>query len=147
VPDFLETTIDKFIFRVAADCLYSADGVWARHEGERVRVGVTDFLQQRGGDAAFIHVKPVGTTLAEGDEFAELETIKVNQSLFAPLAGTIVEVNSSLEVNPESINQDPYGRGWLAVIEAADWQAARAQLLDPNAYLAAIRLQAQEELA
>jgi glycine cleavage system H protein len=147
VPEFLETTIDKFIFRVAADCLYSADGVWARPEGNRVRVGLTDFVQQRGGDAAFVHVKPVGTKLAGGDEFAELETIKVNQSLFTPLAGTIVEINASLDLTPELINQDPYGRGWLAAIEAADWQSASAKLLDPHAYLAAIRSQAEEELA
>ena len=62
-------------------------------EGNRVRVGLTDYLQQRGGDVAFVHVKPVGTKLAGGDEFAELETIKANQSLFSPLSGTIVEVN------------------------------------------------------
>jgi glycine cleavage system H protein len=147
VPEFLETTIDKFIFRVAADRLYSPDGVWARPEGKCVRVGLTDFVQQRGGDAAFVHVKPAGTKLADGDELAELETIKVNQSLFAPLGGTIVEVNASLDPTPEIINQDPYGRGWLAVIDAADWETARAKLLGPHAYLAAIRSQAQEELA
>jgi glycine cleavage system H protein len=147
MQEYLETTIDKFIFRVAADRFYSAEGVWALPEGKRVRVGLSDFVQQRGGDAAFVHLKDVGTTLAAGDELAELETIKVNQSLFAPLAGTIVEVNSSLEATPESINHDPYGGGWLAVIEAADWEAARAKLLDANAYLAAIRAQAQEELA
>jgi glycine cleavage system H protein len=147
MQEYLETTIDKFVFRVAADRLYSADGVWVKAEGGRVRVGLTDFLQQRSGDAAFVHVKPVGTELADGDEFAELETIKVNQSLYSPLAGTIVEVNAGLDASPELVNQDPYGRGWLAVIEAADWQAASAKLLDADAYLAAIRSQAEEELA
>jgi glycine cleavage system H protein len=147
MQEYLETTIDKFVFRVAVDRLYGADGVWAKPEGNRVRVGLTDFLQQRGGDAAFVHVKPVGTTLADGDEFAEIETIKVNQSLFTPLGGTIVEVNSSLDPSPEIVNQDPYGEGWLAVIEVADWETARAKLLDPDAYLAAMRLQAEQELA
>jgi glycine cleavage system H protein len=147
VQEYLETTIDKFVFRVATDRRYSPEGVWARPEGNGVRVGLTDFVQQRGGDVAFVHVKPVGTKLADGDEFAELETIKVNQSLFAPFRGTIVEVNASLDLTPEIINQDPYGRGWLAVIEAADWEAARAKLLDPSAYLAAMRLLAEEELA
>jgi len=147
VQECLETTIDKFVFRVATDRLYSADGVWARSEGNSVRVGLTDFLQQRGGDVAFVHVKPVGTKLADGDEFAELETIKTNQSLFAPVCGTVVEVNSNLDLTPEVINQDPYGKGWLAVIDAADWETARAKLLDPTAYLAAMRLQAEEEIA
>jgi glycine cleavage system H protein len=147
MQQFLETTIDKFVFRVATDRLYSADGLWTQAEGTLVRVGLTDFMQQRSGDAAFVRVKPQGTSLGEGDEFAELETIKVNQSLFAPLGGTIVEVNASLDPSPEIINQDPYGRGWLAVIEAADWEAARAKLLDADAYLGVMRSQAEQELA
>jgi glycine cleavage system H protein len=146
VQEYLETTIDKFVFRVATDRLYSPEGVWAQCEGNRVRVGLTDYLQQRGGDVAFVHVKPVGTKLAGGDEFAELETIKANQSLFLPLSGTVAEVNSSLGVTPEIINEDPYGKGWLAVIEAADWESERARLLDPRAYLSAMRSQAEQEL-
>ncbi len=146
MPEYLETTIDKFVFRVATDRLYSADGIWAQAEGNAVRVGLSDFLQQRGGDVAFVHVKPKETSFGEGDEFAELETIKVNQSLFAPVGGTIVEVNASLDASPEIVNQDPYGRGWLAVIEATDWAAARARLLDADAYLAVMRSQAEEEI-
>jgi glycine cleavage system H protein len=147
VQEYLETTIDKFVFRVATDCHYSAEGIWARAEANGVRVGLTDFLQQRSGDVAFVHVKPVGTKVAAGDEFAELETIKVNQSLFAPLGGTIAEINTNLELSPEVINQDPYGKGWLAMIDAADWEAARAVLLDADAYLALIRSQAEQEMA
>jgi glycine cleavage system H protein len=146
VQEYLETTIDKFVFRVATDCLYSAEGIWARSEGNRVRVGLTDFVQQRSGDVAFVHVKPVGTKVAAGDELAELETIKVNQSLFAPIGGTIVEVNPELDLSPEAINQDPYGKGWLAVIEVSDLEAGRSQLLDPPAYLSAMKAQAEEEL-
>ncbi len=146
MQEYLETTVDKFVFRVATDRLYSPDGVWAQSEGNRVRVGLTDYLQQRGGDVAFVHVKPVGTKLAGGDEFAELETIKANQSLFSPVSGTVVEVNSNLSLTPEIINEDPYGKGWLAVIEAADWESERAKLLDPHAYLSAMRSQAEQEL-
>ena len=94
---------------------------------------------------AFVHVKPVGTKLAVGDEFAELETIKANVSLFAPVRGAVVEVNADLDLSPEIVNQDPYGKGWLAVIEATDWEADRAKLLDPQAYLSAMRSQAEEE--
>ena len=146
MQEYLETTIDKFVFRVATDRLYSPDGVWAQSQGDRVRIGLTDYLQQRGGDVAFVHVKPVGTKLAGGDELAELETIKMNQSLFSPLGGTVAEVNTNLDQTPEIINEDPYGKGWLAVIETADWENERAKLLDPDAYLSAMRSQAQQEL-
>jgi glycine cleavage system H protein len=150
MPDYLETTVDKFIFRVAIDRLYSSDGVWAfwvEFQGNgRVRIGLTDYLQQLNGDVAFAHVKPVGTKVAVGDEFAELETIKANVSLFSPVGGTVVEVNSNLDLAPEIINEDPYGKGWLAVIETADWESEGAKLLDPHAYLSAIRSQAEQEL-
>ena len=88
MPEFLETTIDKFIFRVAMDCLYSGDGVWVLESGRdgRVRLGLSDYVQHRNGDAAFVHLKPIGTRLSSGDEFAELETIKATLSLISPLA-------------------------------------------------------------
>ena len=146
MQEYLEISIDKFVFRVAADRLYGPDGVWAQLEGNKVRVGLTDFLQQRSGDVAFIHIKPPGTKLAVGGEFAELETIKVNQSLYLPLSGTVIEVNPELSQNPEIINEDPYGKGWLAVIEAANWKADLAKLLDPHAYLSVMRSQAEQEL-
>lgn len=145
MPDFLETTVDKFIFKVATDRHYSAEGLWALAEGDRVRVGMTDFLQQRSGDIAFAEVKPVGTTVAVGDEVAVIETIKVNVSLTAPVSGTVVEVNPALELTPEVINQDPYGEGWLVVIEASDWPRDRGALLDPQAYFDLMRRQAEEE--
>jgi glycine cleavage system H protein len=139
--------VDKFVFRVAADRLYSREGVWAMDAGApgQVRIGLSDFVQQRSGDAAFVHLKPIGTRLAAGDEFGELETIKANLSMVAPLAGEIAEVNQDLDLNPENINQDPYGKGWLAVLQAEDWEAARELLPDPAAHLAAIRIQAEAE--
>ena len=147
MTEYLENTVDKFIFRVATDRAYSREGVWAIDAGVagQVRIGLSDFAQQRNGDATFVHLKPSGTRLAEGDEFGELETVKANLSLIAPLAGRIVEINGDLEANPENINQDPYGKGWLAVVEAADWQAARARLLEPAAYLEVVRAEAEEE--
>jgi glycine cleavage system H protein len=146
MQEYLETTIDKFVFRVAKDRLYSLEGVWARREGDKVRLGVTDYLQQRSGDATFVHIKPVGTELVSGDEFAELETIKANESLFLPLGGSVAEVNTDLDANPEIINQDPYGKGWLAMIAPGDWESERTKLLDPQAYLSVMQSQAQQEL-
>ena len=117
MPEYLETTVDKFIFKVATDRLYTTEGVWilwVEPEGNgRVRVGLTDYLQQHGGDLTFAHVKPVGTRLAADDEFAEIETIKTTLVLYSPVEGEIVEVNPALELTPELVNQEPYGR-WLA---------------------------------
>lgn len=145
MPEYLETTVDKFIFKVATDRYYSDEGIWALAEGSRIRIGMTDFLQQRSGDIAFAEVKPEGTALGAGDEVAIIETIKVNVSLTSPVSGTVVEVNPAMELSPEAINQDPYGEGWLVVIEASDWSKDRDNLLDPQAYFELMRGQAEEE--
>ncbi len=145
MPEFLETTVDKFIFKVATDRYYSSEGLWALANGSRIRIGLSDFLQQRSGDVAFAEVKPLNTTVVVGDEAATIETIKVNISLTSPVRGKVVEVNPAMSTSPEAINQDPYGEGWLAVIEATDWEADRAALLDPQAYFTLMKGQAEEE--
>jgi glycine cleavage system H protein len=151
MPDILETTVDKFTFGVAPDRYYTGEGVWASPlpggdgVAVRVRIGLSDFLQQRSGDVAFAEVKPEGATLAVGDEVAVIETIKVNISLTSPVAGKVAAVNPALTTTPEVINQDPYGEGWLAVIEPADWEADRARLLDSQAYFILMKGQAEEE--
>jgi glycine cleavage system H protein len=150
MPEYLEITVDKFIFRVATDRLYSADGVWVllsqpQNNGQ-VRIGLTDYLQQRSGDVAFIHTKATGTKLAAGVAFAEMETIKTTLDLISPVAGEVVEVNPVLETTPEIINQDPYGKGWVAVIKADNWEVDRSKLLEPQQYLSLMQSQAEEEL-
>lgn len=145
MPGYLETTVDKFIFRVAIDRLYSPEGVWALAEGDRIRIGMTDFLQQLNGDVAFAEVKPEGTAVATGDEVAVIETIKANVEVISPVSGAVSEVNPALATTPEAINQDPYGRGWLAVIDASDWPKDRDALLDPRAYFELMKSQAEDE--
>lgn len=147
MPEYLETTIDKFTFRVATDRVYTADGVWVQPlDSHRLRVGVTDYLQQRSGDVAFVLARPRGTRLVVEEEFAALETIKVNLSLPSPVAGTLAEVNQALEAAPERINQDPYGEGWVVEIEPVNWNGEKARLLDPDAYFAIMESQVSEEL-
>jgi glycine cleavage system H protein len=145
MTEFLETAIDKFKFRVLMDRSYSREGVWAQEVGSRVRVGLTDFLQQRSGDVAFAEIKPQGTALKVGDEFGTIETIKVNISLASPISGKVVDVNPAMETAPQAINQDPYGAGWLALLEPVDWMTDRAALLGPQAYFALMRDQAEKE--
>ena len=145
MTEFLETSVDKFIFRVATDRFYNDEGVWAKEEIGRVRIGLSDFVQQRSGDVAFAEIKPVGTSLAFGDEAAVIETIKVNIAFTSPVTGKVVEVNSAMAEAPEAINQDPFGEGWLAVIEPADWAADRTRLLDSQAYFSQMKTEAAEE--
>ena len=147
MSEYLEATLDKFTFRVATDRVYTADGVWLEPQGgSRIRVGVTDYLQQHSGDVAFVSAKPRGTRLVLEEEFAALETIKVNLSLASPVAGTVAEVNEALESAPERVNQDPYGGGWLLVIEPTNWDVERTRMLDPGAYFAVMQSQVAEEL-
>ena len=145
MPEFLETTVDKFTFKVASDRSYTNEGVWVKEDNGKVRIGLSDFVQQRSGDVAFADVKPEGKVLAAGDELAVIETIKVNITYSSPVNGKIVEVNPAMSDAPEAINQDPYGMGWLAVMEVADWEAQRAKLLDPQAYFKIMKGQAEEE--
>ncbi len=146
MPEFLEVTVDKFTFKVATDRWYTHEGLWVLPEADRVQIGLSDFLQQRSGDIAFAEIKPIGTTLAVGDEVASIETIKVNVALSAPVSGKVIEVNPAMETAPEAINQDPYGAGWLAVIAATDWEADRSQLLDAAAYFEVVKREAEEEM-
>ena len=142
----LRVTIDKFTFLVPRGLWYSEAGVWVKSEGNRARLGLSDFAQQHSGDVAFAKVRPVGTKLGSGDEFADIETVKVNVSFPSPVKGTIVEINLSLEGAAELINQDPYGKGWLAVLELTDWENDRTGVLDAKAYSALVKDQAEAEM-
>lgn len=143
--EILEVTVDKFRFRFPADLFFSEAGVWVRFEGTRARIGLSDFTQQRNGDVAFAEPKEVGTVVQRGDEVAVVETIKVNISLPAPVAGKVVETNSDLLNSPELVNQDPYGKGWLAVLEVGDAGAARKALRSAVEYMALAKVQAEAE--
>ena len=145
MTEFLETTFDKFIFKVATDRYYSSEGLWAQADVNRIRIGLSDFLQQRSGDVAFAEAKPPQTRVAVGEEVASIETIKVTIGLTSPVTGRLVEANPALSTAPEVINQDPYGEGWLAVIEAENWETDRAALLDPQSYFQLMKRQAEEE--
>ncbi len=109
MPEFLETRVDKFTFKVALDRFYNAEGVWAKPEGDRIRIGLSDFIQQRSGNVAFAEVKPVGTRLAFGEEMAVIETIKVNISLGSPVSGEIAEINPAMA---SSVRDDQPGPLW-----------------------------------
>ena len=141
----LELTVDKFTFRVSKETYYTDTGVWIRLEGKRARLGLSDFAQQRSGDMAFVEAKPINTLLKLGDEFASVETIKVTIGLLSPVAGKILQVNADLENAPEWVNQEPYGKGWIVLVELSDWERDKVRLMDAQAYYMFIKKQVEEE--
>jgi len=119
---------------VPAELRYSKDHEWARLEPTgRVRVGITDYAQDALGDVVFVELPATGTALASGDTFGEVESTKSVSDLYAPVAGTVVEVNDMLTDAPEKLNEDPYGEGWICLIEPDD-PAQFDLLLDASAY-------------
>ncbi len=142
----LQVTVDKFTFRVPETLLFSDAGVWVAAEGSRARLGLSDFSQQISGDIAFANVQSAGTLLQTGDEFGSIETVKVNVALPSPVAGTIVEINPLLQDSPEVINQDPYGKGWMVVLELSVPELNKHALLEPGKYLELVKQRAEAEL-
>ncbi|MCU0273890.1 MAG: glycine cleavage system protein GcvH [Acidimicrobiales bacterium] len=118
---------------VPEDLRYSSDHEWARLEGGRVRVGITDYAQDALGDVVFVQLPEVGADVALGGSFGEVESTKSVSDLYAPMAGVVVEVNAELVDHPERLNDDPYGDGWVCVIEPSD-PGQFEQLLDAAAY-------------
>ena len=112
---------------------YTNEHEWIRVEGDIAYVGITDYAQEQLGDIVFVDIPTVGETLEAGETFGTIEVVKTISDLFLPLAGEILEQNEALEENPELVNKDPYGEGWLIKIKpAAD--ADFDSLLDAEAY-------------
>jgi glycine cleavage system H protein len=118
---------------VPDDLRYSADHEWVRVEDGRLRVGITDYAQDALGDVVYVQVPELGASFSAGDAFGEVESTKSVSEVYAPVAGTVVEVNTDLEASPELVNSDPYGAGWIVVLEPAD-PAGLDALLTPEAY-------------
>lgn len=112
---------------------YSRDHEWVKIEGTRVRVGITDYAQSQLGDVVFVEVPTVDSKIAVGAGFSVVESVKAVSDIYAPVGGVIVEVNETLTDAPEIMNEDPYGEGWLVVIEIAD-PADLNQLLSSDEY-------------
>jgi len=98
---------------IPAELKYTKDHEWVRIEGDVATVGITDFAQGELGDIVFVEIETTGQALAEHEVFGTVEAVKTVSDLFMPVAGTILEVNAGLEGNPASVNEDPYGAGWM----------------------------------
>lgn len=96
---------------------YTKDHEWIRVEGEVAYVGITDFAQSELGEIVYVDINTEGDSLSEGDIFGSIEAVKTVSDLFMPASGTVIEINSALEDNPEMVNESPYDKGWIIKIE------------------------------
>lgn len=118
---------------IPAELRYTKDHEWVLAQDDRVRVGITDYAQDALGDVVFVQLPDVGDTVAVGDVLGEVESTKSVSEIYAPVAGTVSEVNLALEDTPELLNSEPYGQGWLVVITTED-DSVLETLMDSQAY-------------
>lgn len=118
---------------IPAELKYTTDHEWAKVQGNVATVGITDYAQGELGDIVYVELPEVGETLEKGSAFGTIEAVKAVADLFAPLSGKVSEINEALEDAPETINQDPYGAGWMLKIEISD-AGEVGELMDAAAY-------------
>jgi len=120
------------------DLRYASDHEWLQPGTGACRVGISDYAQDQLGDIVFVELPKVGESFAAGARFGTVESVKAVSELFLPVAGTVAEVNTSLEESPELVNTDPYGKGWMVAVTPADPAQVQA-LMDKAAYLAMLK--------
>lgn len=120
------------------DVRYAESHEWARAEGDKVKVGISDYAQDQLGDIVFVELPEVGDTLGKGEEFGTVESVKAVSELYMPVAGEIVAINDTLEDAPEKVNNAPYGEGWMIEINAEN-PSELDDLMDNNAYLGTLK--------
>jgi glycine cleavage system H protein len=99
------------------DLRYSADHEWVKVEGKQAVIGITDYAQQELGDIVYLELPDVGTEVVMEEEVTEIESTKTTSPVLAPVSGTVIEVNEELRESPQLINEDPYGKGWIAILK------------------------------
>ncbi len=119
--------------KIPAELKYSNDHEWLRVEGDIAFIGITDFAQSELGDIVFVEIETVGETLSKEAVFGTVEAVKTVSDLFLPCGAEILEVNSKLESNPELVNHDPYGEGWMVKVRITN-PAELEQMLDATSY-------------
>jgi len=105
---------------VPAELWYTREHEWAKVEGDRARIGITDFAQEQLGDVVFVELPKLGVRARATQTFGVVESVKAVSDLFAPISGEVVEINADLAKKPETVNADPYGQGWMIVVKIAD---------------------------
>ena len=122
---------------------YSKDHEWVKVEGKNAVIGITDYAQSQLGDAVYVELPEVGAELTAGDNMGTIESVKAVSDINSPVTGTVLEVNEALNDAPETVNQEPYGKGWFAKVEITDL-ASLDDLMDEKAYEAFVAKEAEE---
>ena len=120
-------------YEVKEGLYYSENDIWVSVENGKVRIGITDYAQKQLKDLVFLELPGVGSELKQGESFGAVESVKAVSDLVAPVSGTITEQNEEAEGSPEKLNEDPYGEGWLLVVEPSNLEADLKNLLDFDA--------------
>jgi glycine cleavage system H protein len=118
---------------IPAELKYTKDHEWVKLEGDIATIGISEFAQSELGDIVYVEVETVGETMAQEEVFGSVEAVKTVSDLFLPMSGEIIEFNETLEANPELVNNDPYGAGWMVKVRVSDTSEFEA-LLDATAY-------------
>ena len=126
-------TINNFTMNIPANLKYTKDHEWVSLEGDVATVGITEFAQKELGDIVYVEVETVDQTLEKDEVFGTVEAVKTVSDLFLPLAGEIIEFNDSLESDPEKVNKDPYGDGWMIKVKVSNVDDFN-ELLSSEAY-------------
>lgn len=122
---------------IPANLKYTKDHEWVSVEGDVATIGITDFAQGELGDIVYVEIETVGETMDQEDVFGSVEAVKTVSDLFMPVSGEIIEFNSGLEANPEAVNKDPYGAGWMIKVKMTN-PGEVAGLLDAAGYQALV---------
>lgn len=118
---------------IPAELKYTKDHEWIKVEGDIATIGITDFAQSELGDIVYVEIETVGETLAQEEVFGTVEAVKTVSDLFMPVSGVVLEMNSGIEGEPESVNHDPYGKGWMIKVKITD-ASQLSGLLSADAY-------------
>lgn len=105
---------------LSEDLFYSDEHVWVKKEGDQARIGITDFAQDELGDVVFVELPEIGEEIELDEPFGSVESVKTVSELYAPISGTVIEVNEELEDSPELVNESPYDQAWMIVVELSD---------------------------
>lgn len=119
-------------YEVPEGLYYTKDFEWVKIEGDKVRVGITDYAQKQLREIVYAELPSTGTATKQNEPYGTVESVKAVSDLVAPISGTVLEVNAEVQSKPELLNEDPYGKGWLLVIQPSNLQAELANTMDSN---------------
>ncbi|MGB9740752.1 MAG: glycine cleavage system protein GcvH [Candidatus Bathyarchaeia archaeon] len=119
-------------YEVPEGLYYTKDFEWAKIEGDKVRIGITDYAQKQLREIVYAELPSTGATIKQNEPYGTVESVKAVSDLVAPISGTVLEVNAEVQSKPEILNEDPYGKGWLLLVKPSNLQAELANIMNFN---------------